>query len=424
MATVSSSPTEFYNFFSTRLRRSMTSASQTSGIVLTRILDNNNSARTLTTKPMFFRFSDGSKQEIVSAGGWTQDADGHFTLTDVVRDVDPDDGDSYATGSNPVKWASGTLVEAVVPAQLMNKIAFTDVANTFTENQTIDGTDKIYLNDTGTYIYDDGTDLKFKDSNNSETSLSTLAATGGSDEKVGISSNDTTPDYLVNKITGGDGITATETTDGGDETLDIDVDLATDPGLEFDSGELRVKVKSGGGITRDSDGLSVAGGSIPTGAMFQWLTDTAPSGYLLCYGQAVSRETYSDLFGVIADNYGVGDGSTTFNVPDLRGRFPLGQDDMGGSSADRVTATEADSLGGVEGAETHTLTDSEVPAQSVEVSTNNSGSQSTASHIRASSGTLSVSTASHDKNTYNTEGGGGAHNNMPPYITVNYIIKT
>jgi hypothetical protein len=70
----------------------------------------------------------------------------------------------------------------------------------------------------------DGSDMKLADDNQSEVTLSTLAAGGGADEKVKVSSNDTTADYLDAKITGGDGITVTEINDGGDEDLDIDID--------------------------------------------------------------------------------------------------------------------------------------------------------------------------------------------------------
>jgi microcystin-dependent protein len=55
-----------------------------------------------------------------------------------------------------------------------------------------------------------------------------------------------------------------------------------------------------------------------------WAGSTAPTGWLLCNGAAVSRTTYSDLFAVISTTYGTGNGSTTFNVPDLQRRFPLG----------------------------------------------------------------------------------------------------
>lgn len=132
MATVSESPQTHYNFFKTTLKQSMTSASQTTGIKLNRIFDANGDVRTLSTTPMFFRFYDeAGNEELISAGGWTQSG-GDFTLSDVVRDVDPDDGDSYAGAGNPRKWPAGTQVEACIPAQILNKMCFLDVVNTFT----------------------------------------------------------------------------------------------------------------------------------------------------------------------------------------------------------------------------------------------------------------------------------------------------
>ena len=61
------------------------------------------------------------------------------------------------------------------------------------------------------------------------------------------------------------------------------------------------------------------------GTIKPWPKAAAPSGYLLCDGGAVSRTTYADLFAVISTTYGVGNGSTTFNVPDLQGKFPQGK---------------------------------------------------------------------------------------------------
>jgi microcystin-dependent protein len=92
----------------------------------------------------------------------------------------------------------------------------------------------------------------------------------------------------------------------------------------------------------------------PAGCMSPFAGSTAPTGWLLCYGQAVSRTTYATLFGVISTTYGVGDGSTTFNLPDMRGRGFIGLDNLGGSAASRVAA--ATSLGDTGGSETHTHT--------------------------------------------------------------------
>jgi len=76
----------------------------------------------------------------------------------------------------------------------------------------------------------------------------------------------------------------------------------------------------------------------PPGVVLPYAGASAPTGWLLCYGQAVSRTTYADLFTAISTTYGAGDGSTTFNVPDLRGRVPAGKDNMGGTAANRLTA--------------------------------------------------------------------------------------
>lgn len=91
-----------------------------------------------------------------------------------------------------------------------------------------------------------------------------------------------------------------------------------------------------------------------------------PAGWYLCYGQAVSRSTYSAAFTVLGTTWGAGDGSTTFNLPDLRGRGLFGLDNMGGTAANRLTTgvsgVPGNALGGTGGnqatqAHVHTLTD-------------------------------------------------------------------
>lgn len=106
--------------------------------------------------------------------------------------------------------------------------------------------------------------------------------------------------------------------------------------------------------------------TLPTGTIIPYAPATPPAGYLLCAGQAVSRATYAALWAVLGAIYGAGDGSTTFNVPDLRGRVPGGKDDMGGTAAGRLTTAAGGvngaALGGNGGAQTHTLTTAQMPS--------------------------------------------------------------
>jgi len=89
--------------------------------------------------------------------------------------------------------------------------------------------------------------------------------------------------------------------------------------------------------------------------------DGVDDGWILCDGRAVSRVTFANLFSAIGTEYGVGDGSTTFNVPDIRGRASMGRDNIGGISADVMTNPNADDMGGIGGTEFHTLTIAEMP---------------------------------------------------------------
>jgi microcystin-dependent protein len=91
-------------------------------------------------------------------------------------------------------------------------------------------------------------------------------------------------------------------------------------------------------------------GTIPVGIFADWGAAAAPPFWLLCFGQAVSRTTYAALFAIIGTLYGSGDGATTFNLPDLRGRAPYGKDDMGGVAANRITVAGGNFDGTVLGA--------------------------------------------------------------------------
>jgi microcystin-dependent protein len=102
------------------------------------------------------------------------------------------------------------------------------------------------------------------------------------------------------------------------------------------------------------------------GGLDYWGTTAPNSSFVFPFGQAISRTTYSALFALMGTTFGVGDGSTTFNLPDRRGRVSAGKDDMGGSSANRLTAADdglnGDTLGAAGGGETQVLVTANLPA--------------------------------------------------------------
>lgn len=172
----------------------------------------------------------------------------------------------------------------------------------------------------------------------------------------------------------------------------------------------------------------------PRAATVEWTAEAAaPTGALLCDGSAVSRTTYRRLFRLIGTAFGVGDGSTTFNLPNLKGKVPVGKD---------ASQTEFDTLGETGGAKTHTLATSEMPAHTHTGTTSSDGSHqhgfsSQNFVLEAQTGatqlvhdfdavaaiTDAAGTHSHTMTTAST-GGGGAHNNLQPYIVLNPIIWT
>jgi microcystin-dependent protein len=184
-----------------------------------------------------------------------------------------------------------------------------------------------------------------------------------------------------------------------------------------------------------SNGTTWASTAPPTtflsGMLMPYAAASAPSGWLLCFGQAVSRSTYADLFAVISTTYGVGDNSTTFNLPDFRGRSAFGKDDMGGSAASRLTTAGS----GVDGAtlgtgggsqltqlHTHVATDAGHTHSYVAGQGNIDAGGGAALQTTGSSATYT--TASGNANITNANYGSGTSQNVPPALVVTYIIKT
>lgn len=156
----------------------------------------------------------------------------------------------------------------------------------------------------------------------------------------------------------------------------------------------------------------IGGDSVQPGTIHEYAGATAPAGYLMADGSAVSRTTYARLFAVIGTTFGVGDGSTTFNLPNRKGRVGVGRDSG---------QTEFDTLGETGGAKTHTLTTGEMPAHTHVVYAYANYDDL---NFTGNSGRLQASDAvtPYDQNT-SSAGGGGAHNNLQPYLVLNYIIK-
>lgn len=270
------------------------------------------------------------------------------------------------------------------------------------------------------------------------------------------------PYILVVTAVDSDGsVTATQTI--FDEDLTALVGLDTADG-NFIVGNGTTWVAEGGATARASLGLTI-GTHVPAyddrlipfaaGMVMSFAGASAPTGWLLCYGQAVSRATYAALFSALGTTWGAGDGSTTFNLPDLRGRVLAGKDDMGGTSANRLTnqsgGLDGDTLGATGGGETHTLTEGQLPSHTHAAGTlatasggahvhsidftgntshDTSGGGSVASGGSANETITAFDTQSGGAHTHTITGSTGAvgsgtaHNNVQPTAVVNFIIKT
>ncbi len=196
------------------------------------------------------------------------------------------------------------------------------------------------------------------------------------------------------------------------------------------------------------------------GIVMPFAGSTAPQGWMLCDGAAVSRTTYAALFAVIGTIYGAGDGETTFNIPNLAGRVVIG-------------SSQSHALGTTGGSETVTLTSDQLPAHvhevpqhghendiavqtpvlthsitqpmytykkpnNIKVNGVTTASQISGTSTQTASRTTDVSISAHSaasctkggsvtaQSSFNSGsyGGGAGHNNMQPYTAVNYLICT
>jgi microcystin-dependent protein len=239
-------------------------------------------------------------------------------------------------------------------------------------------------------------------------------------------SNSAQGDEVVFEAAGDDTNVSLEIRSKGTEDFHVvnsDVELMVG-NLTITSGDVNV---TSGNVTLTSGTTALTNGNIniggdftfvPAGTMMWYGGSTAPSGWIECNGAAVSRSTYSTLFNKIGTAFGVGDGSTTFNLPNQARRVLVGK---GGSSS----GTLGSSIGSTGGAETQTLSATELPAHThtyVEWIHNSYA----ANNNQLALPIIDDYSNPDYKTSYNTgnTGGGGSHNIIQPSLVSMLIIRT
>lgn len=184
----------------------------------------------------------------------------------------------------------------------------------------------------------------------------------------------------------------------------------------------------------DFDGAFLTGiQGVNTGIVVPWGSASIPSGFLLCDGQAVSRSTYAALFAIISTTYGVGDGTTTFNVPDLRDRTICGVSSSNSKALAQTvganTVTPTGNITGNTGATT--LTTNQIPSH-LHSGAGGGGSASAywgegyppAVPVGMSMNTNNTGGGQSHDHTLSANFSGSANSVLQPTLVLNYIIKT
>ena len=174
------------------------------------------------------------------------------------------------------------------------------------------------------------------------------------------------------------------------------------------------------GLVQAAATADAALSSMPAGAMLPFAGDNIPNGWLKCDGRSLARSVYPQLFAAIGTKYGAAS-SVTFNIPDMSERMPIGV---------KNNDAQLGAVGATGGERTHTLTESEMPSHVHKViskgATWKTGVAVWNSNVGSGSGWKVPSgsdTGQLDELIAGPTGGGNPHNNLPPYVVVNYIIR-
>jgi microcystin-dependent protein len=178
--------------------------------------------------------------------------------------------------------------------------------------------------------------------------------------------------------------------------------------------------------TRGQKKRAAAAGLI--GEVKMWPLATAPDGHLVCNGQAVSRQVYAALFAVIGTTWGAGDGSTTFNVPNYVDRMPIGSGNLyalaaTGGSKDSITVSHSHTASSVVTDPGHVHSQNGNTLYFAGASTVNTAGPSFSANTQVLNTGLSA-TGIAVATTVNSTGASGTNANLPPYLGMNFIIKT
>ncbi len=286
-------------------------------------------------------------------------------------------------------------------------------------------------------LYEIGADLYYRDGNGTQIRITQSGSVAGSAGTItGLPSGTASAAYAAGTFTWQSATATAANMDFGSAILrntspnsTYSLTLSPPPAMGANTAiTLPATPASTAPLVMDSSGVITAPVALyaafcPPGAVIPFAGSAAPTGWLFCQGAAVSRTTYATLFAVIGTTFGVGDGSTTFNIPDMRGNVPAYP---GGSIG---------SLGTAGGEAAHTLTTPEIPGHSHTITdpghfhnieTLDTPPNGTRVGGAAGSAIPDVPTraAFTGITGTNSSGGGGAHNNIQPYLSLYFIIKT